>query len=182
MGLVMLGFASLTKEGLLGAVLQMFSHGVMTALFFAVVGLVYDRAHTREIGRLGGFASKMPLAALAFIIGGLTSMGLPGLSGFIAEFPIFLGVWQVQPIAAALAAIAIVVTAGYILLVVRRVFFGKVPEEFVSLPGGIRLTDTVALLLLMAVLVGLGLFPDLMAPMIQKGVDSVMSILHTVTS
>ena len=97
MGLVMLGFASLNADGLLGASLQMFSHGVMTALFFAVVGMVYDRTHTREISALGGLARKLPLAALAFIVGALVSMGMPGFSGFIAEFPVFLGVWQAQP-------------------------------------------------------------------------------------
>ena len=92
----MLGFATLNKEGLTGSGIQMFSHGVMTALFFAVVGMVYDRAHTREIGELGGFSKKMPWVAVAFIIGGLVSMGMPGFSGFVAEFPIFMGVWQVQ--------------------------------------------------------------------------------------
>ncbi len=91
MGLVMLGFATLNQNGLTGAGLQMFSHGVMTALFFAVVGMVYDRAHTREIPKLGGFSKVMPLVAVAFIIGGLVSMGMPGFSGFVAEFPIFLG-------------------------------------------------------------------------------------------
>ncbi len=95
MGLVLLGFATLNENGLVGAGMQMFSHGVMTALFFAVVGMVYDRAHTREITKLGGFFKKMPLAALGFIVGGLVSMGMPGFSGFTAEFPIFMGAWQV---------------------------------------------------------------------------------------
>src|SRR4030043_1814652 len=115
MGLVMLGFATLNRDGLTGAGLQMFSHGVMTALFFAVVGMVYDRAHTRDIPSLGGFAQKMPWVAVAFIVGGLVSMGMPGLSGFVAEFPIFMGVWQVQPIGAIIAAISIVIPASYII-------------------------------------------------------------------
>jgi len=130
MGLVMLGFATLNKEGLMGSGLQMFSHGVMTALFFAVVGMVYDRAHTREIGELGGFSKKMPWVAVAFIVGGLVSMGMPGLSGFIAEFPIFMGVWQVQPIVAIVASISIVITASYIIRIIGRVFFGPISEEF----------------------------------------------------
>ena len=130
MGLVMLGFATLNKEGLTGSGIQMFSHGVMTALFFAVVGMVYDRAHTREIGELGGFSKKMPWVAVAFIIGGLVSMGMPGFSGFIAEFPIFMGVWQVQPIIAIIASISIVITASYIIRIIGRVFFGPMSEEF----------------------------------------------------
>jgi len=91
MGLVMLGISTLSREGLTGAGVQMFSHGVMTALFFAVVGMVYDRAHTREIPELGGMVRFMPWPAVGFIIGSLVSMGMPGFSGFIAEFPIFLG-------------------------------------------------------------------------------------------
>src|SRR5204863_7302743 len=94
MGLVSMGFASMNIVGMTGAGLQMFSHGAMTALFFSCVGMVYDQAHTRDIPSLGGFAKKMPWVAVAFIIGCLVSMGMPGLSGFIAEFPIFQGVWR----------------------------------------------------------------------------------------
>src|SRR5215475_6276081 len=94
MGLVSMGFASMNIIGLTGAGLQMFSHGAMTALFFSCVGMVYDQSHTRDIPSLGGFATKMPAVALAFILGGLVSMGMPGLSGFIAEFPIIQGVWR----------------------------------------------------------------------------------------
>jgi NADH-quinone oxidoreductase subunit M len=94
MGLVSMGFASMNLVGLTGAGLQMFSHGVMTAMFFSCVGMVYDQAHTRDIPSLGGFVHKMPAVALAFILGGLVSMGMPGLSGFVAEFPIFSGVWK----------------------------------------------------------------------------------------
>ncbi len=97
MGLVVMGFATLNREGMLGAGVQMFSHGVMTALFFAVVGMVYDRAHTREIPELGGLQKVMPLVAIGFIIGGLVSMGMPGFSGFVAEFPIFMGLWSGEP-------------------------------------------------------------------------------------
>src|SRR3989337_924596 len=143
MGLVMLGFATLNRDGLTGAGLQMFSHGVMTALFFAVVGMVYDRAHTREISKLGGFSKAMPLVALAFIVGGLVSMGMPGFSGFVAEFPIFLGLWQVQPIVAIVAALGIVITAGYIMRVIGRVFYGEMPAEFEGHIGDVILQDKV---------------------------------------
>ncbi len=76
----------------------MFSHGVMTALFFAVTGMIYDRSHTRQIPELGGMSKIMPFATVGFIIGGLVSMGMPGFSGFVAEFPIFMGVWG-RPVA-----------------------------------------------------------------------------------
>jgi NADH-quinone oxidoreductase subunit M len=177
MGLVMLGFASLRSEGLLGASLQMFSHGVMTALFFAVVGMVYDRTHTREISALGGLARKMPFAALAFIVGGLASMGMPGLSGFIAEFPVLLGVWQAQPAAAAAAALGILVTAAYILLVVRRVFFGPISAEHERTVSGIAVKDSVALLILVSFLVGMGVYPAWIAPLAESGVQPVLRML-----
>ena len=94
MGLVSMGFAAMNVEGLTGAGIQMVSHGIMTALFFSVVGMIYDRAHTRNMDDLSGISKVLPWTAVAFIIGGLVSMGMPGLSGFIAEFPIFLGVWR----------------------------------------------------------------------------------------
>jgi NADH-quinone oxidoreductase subunit M len=177
MGLVMLGFATLNLDGLTGAGLQMFSHGVMTALFFAVVGMVYDRAHTREIPKLGGFSRSMPLVAFAFIIGGLVSMGMPGFSGFVAEFPIFLGLWQVQPVVALIAALGIVITASYIMRVVGGVFFGTLPETFAGQIGPIRGQDRIALVVLAGLLILIGLYPAVMAPMIQSGAGAVLRVV-----
>jgi NADH-quinone oxidoreductase subunit M len=176
MGLVMLGFATLTEEGLTGAGVQMFSHGIMTALFFAVVGMVYDQAHTREIPRLGGFARVMPLVAVAFVIGGLVSMGMPGLSGFIAEFPIFMGLWRYQPWAAIVAAISIVITASYIIRIIGRVFFGPLPAEFTGHVRDVTVLDKVALGLLSALLIGIGVYPHVMVPLVQSGVQNVLRL------
>ncbi|NIM95469.1 MAG: NADH-quinone oxidoreductase subunit M [Anaerolineales bacterium] len=177
MGLVLLGFATLNFEGLTGAGLQMFSHGVMTALFFAVVGIVYDRAHTREITKLGGFSRVMPLVAVAFIVGGLVSMGMPGLSGFIAEFPILLGLWQSQPIVAIIAVLGVVITAGYIIRVVNNVFFGKMPQEFEGHIGPITRYDTVALVILTGVMIIMGVFPSVIAPLVASGADAVLQVI-----
>ncbi|MEW6716308.1 MAG: NADH-quinone oxidoreductase subunit M [Chloroflexota bacterium] len=178
MGLVLLGFATLTREGLLGSGVQMFSHGVMTALFFAVVGMVYDRAHTRDIPKLGGFVKKMPIVAVAFIIGGLVSMGMPGFSGFIAEFPIFLGVWRYQPWIAMVAALSIVITAAYIIRVVGNVFFGKLSGEYEQLVGDVNALDKVALVLLSGTMVIIGIFPSVMVPMVESGVENVLRLLR----
>jgi NADH-quinone oxidoreductase subunit M len=177
MGLVMLGFATLNLKGLTGAGLQMFSHGVMTALFFAVVGMVYDRAHTREIPKLGGFIRVMPLVAVAFIVGGLVSMGMPGFSGFIAEFPIFMGLWQRQPIVAIIAISGIVITAAYIMRVVSRVFFGKMPEAFEGHISPITTFDKVALVLLSSVLILVGVYPAIMAPLVESGAQAVLALV-----
>ncbi|MGE5222928.1 MAG: complex I subunit 4 family protein [Omnitrophica WOR_2 bacterium] len=178
MGLVMLGFATLKPEGLTGAGVQMFSHGVMTALFFAVVGMVYDRAHTREINALGGFSKKMPWVAVAFIIGGLVSMGMPGLSGFVAEFPIFMGVWQVMPLVAIIAAISIVITASYIIRIIGRVFYGPMPEEFEHHVGDVTALDKLALAVLCVILIGVGVYPSIMVPLVSSGVANVIQLLN----
>ncbi len=177
MGLVLMGFATLNQQGLIGAGVQMFSHGIMTALFFAVVGMVYDQAHTREIPKLGGFWKVMPGVALAFIVGGLVSMGMPGFSGFIAEFPIFLGLWQKYPWIAIVGAISIVVTAAYIIRVIGRVFFGKMPEEFAHHVHDVTVLDKIALGILSVILIGLGVFPRLMVPMVESGVKNIMRLL-----
>jgi NADH-quinone oxidoreductase subunit M len=177
MGLVMMGFATLKPEGLLGAGVQMFSHGVMTALFFAAVGMVYDRAHTRDIPKLGGMAKPLPLVAIGVIVGSLVSMGMPGFSGFVAEFPIFMGIWKTQWVVAVIAAISIVVTASYVLLVVRRVFFGNMPAELEGHIKPINIFDKIALILLSAIMIGLGLFPALMVPWVQVGVQHILVLL-----
>ena len=177
MGLVAMGFATLTPQGFLGAGVQMFSHGVMTALFFAVVGMVYDQAHTREIPKLGGLVKYMPFVAVAFIIGGLTSMGMPGFSGFIAEFPIFLGLWNSQPWIAIVAAIAIVVTAAYIMRAIGRVFFGEVPAELEGHMHDIKPSEKLALGVLCAFMIAIGIFPNIIVPIVQSGMQTVLALL-----
>jgi NADH-quinone oxidoreductase subunit M len=176
MGLVMMGFATLTKDGLIGSGVQMFSHGVMTALFFAVVGMVYDQVHTREIPQLGGFRKIMPLVAVAFIVGGLVSMGMPGFSGFVAEFPIFMGVWQSYPWIAVVAVVSIVITASYIIRVVGRVFFGQMPLEFEDHVHDVTALDKVALVFLSGILIVVGVFPSVMVPLVESGVNNVLRL------
>ena len=155
----------------------MFSHGIMTALFFAVVGMIYDQAHTREIPKLGGFRVVMPLVAVAFVIGGLVSMGMPGFSGFVAEFPIFMGLWDSYPWIAWVAVISIVITAAYILRIVGKVFFGKLPAEFQDHVHDVRALDKIALVFLSAILIVVGVYPSIMVPLVQSGVDNVLRLL-----
>jgi NADH-quinone oxidoreductase subunit M len=176
MGLVLIGFATLTPNGLLGAGMQMFSHGVMTAMFFAVVGMVYDRTHNRDIPKLGGMFQKMPWAAVGFIVAGLVSMGMPGFSGFNAEFPIFMGAWQSAPWVAIIAILGVIITAAYIFLVIRRVFFGNVPEEYQGIKD-VTVFDKAAIGLLAVIMIGLGWFPGLMTPWIQSSVGHILALL-----
>lgn len=177
MGLVLMGFATLNRDGFLGAGVQMFSHGVMTALFFAVVGLVYDQVHTREIPSLGGFSKVMPLVAVAFIVGGLVSMGMPGFSGFIAEFPIFMGLWRDNPLIAIIAAISIVITASYIFRIVGQVFFGKIPDKFKDHVHDIKAFDKIALVFLSIILIIVGIYPSILVPLVDSGVNNVLRLL-----
>jgi NADH-quinone oxidoreductase subunit M len=193
MGLVSMGWATMNVIGMTGAGLQMFSHGVMTALFFGCVGMVYDRAHTRDIPSLGGFIKKMPWVGLAFIVGGLTSMGMPGFSGFIAEFPIFVGMWNASPnvsletgsfvlnnyyaVLVILAALGIVITAAYVLRVTGQVFFGEFNAQLYPEVGDIAITDRVILILLGVPLIVIGILPGVIAPMIQSGVMPVVALL-----
>ena len=193
MGLVSMGWATMNLTGMTGAGIQMFSHGAMTALFFGCVGMVYDRAHTRDIPSLGGFMKVMPWVGIAFIIGGLTSMGMPGLSGFIAEFPIFQGMWAASEqislqigsfelsnyysVIVILSALGIVVTAAYVLRVAGQVFFGEFDAEKFDDVGNIETTDRIILILLGAPLIILGLYPPIMAPMIESGIRPVIALL-----
>jgi len=177
MGLVMLGLSTLNTNGLTGAGVQMFSHGIMTALFFAVTGMIYDRAHTRQISELGGMAKVMPFATIGFIIGGLVSMGMPGFSGFVAEFPIFMGVWEVQPWVAIIASISIVITAAYIMRNIRDVFFRPMPENLEGHITDVKVLDKVAILTVVILMIAIGLSPSLMVPMVQTGVDNILRLL-----
>jgi NADH-quinone oxidoreductase subunit M len=178
MGLVMLGFSTLNREGLLGSGLQMFSHGVMTALFFAVVGMIYDRAHTRQIPELGGMSKIMPFATIGFIIGGLVSMGMPLFSGFVAEFPIFMGVWSTQWLVAVIASVSIVITAAYIMRNIRQVFFGSMPEKLEGHMTDVTVLDKVAITTLCLFMIIIGLFPRFMVPMVQTGVENILRLLR----
>ena len=179
MGLVLLGLAAGTQLALMGAVLQMFAHGIMTALFFSVVGrMVYERTHTRQLPELGGLGRVMPFAAVMFILAGLSSMGMPGLAGFWAEFSIFLGVWEKYPLLAIIAAISIPITGAYILRAVWAVFYDEVKNpEFLKLP---KLTwqEYGGAALLAAILVIVGVYPAILTELINQGVEPVARQLN----
>jgi NADH-quinone oxidoreductase subunit M len=195
MGLVTMGFATMNLTGFTGAGIQMVSHGIMTALFFSVVGMVYDRAHTRDMDELGGMMKVLPWAMVAFIVGGLVSMGMPGLSGFIAEFPIFLGVWNggtmnlsdtasglnpasYYPIIAILASLGIVITAAYVIRAIGRVFMGEYDGHKWHDMRPLISLDKVALVSFVAILIIIGLFPSVIAPIVESGVTPVVNRLQ----
>jgi NADH-quinone oxidoreductase subunit M len=174
MGYVLLGLATLDPIGINGAALQMFSHGVMTALMFAMVGAVYDQAHTRELAVFGGLAGKMPRFAVFFMIAGLTSVGLPGFSGFVAEFNVFVGTFATYPIAGALAVLGAGITAIYIFRLLALSFFGTFNE---SRWGGLKEMTKFEMaggVLLIVFILFMGLWPD---PFVDRISPTVVNFL-----
>jgi len=174
MGIVMLGAATLTEAGLGGALFQMFAHGIMTGLFFALVGLVYEKAHSREIARMGGFGRAMPGIATAFTLAGLSSLGLPATAGFVAEFMTFLGAWRsAHPWWLFPAVAGTFLTAVYILRVAKQIFWAAAAPDFPPLADA-RGPEWVALALLSFVLVFFGMLPALALGPIESGLAPVL--------
>jgi NADH-quinone oxidoreductase subunit M len=177
MGIVMLGMATLTEPGVAGAVFQMVAHGIMTALLFTLVNLVYDKSHGRDMTVMGGFAHRMPGMATFFVIAGLSSLGLPGLAGFVAEFLVFLGAWKsLHPWWLFPAVIGAFVTAVYILRAVTRIFLGPPNPNYPDLPDA-RGVEWVTPVVLAGLLIVLGLFPRLLLDSIQVGVGELLARL-----
>ena len=175
MGFVLLGVASLNEVGLTGAALQMFTHGTITGLLFFLVGLIYDRVHTRHIPDLGGLANRMPFIAAAFLIGGLASLGLPATSGFVAELTIFLGTFQEWRLATVLGVLGIFLSAGYILWTLQRTMYGTPTTRFQHV-GDAVLVDKAGALLLIAPILIVGVYPSFITDMLKEGVAPISAL------
>ena len=134
MGYVLLGAAAFTSAGLNGAAMQMFTHGTSSALLFLLVGVVYDRAHHREIEGFGGLANVAPTYTGLSTLGFFAALGLPGMSGFVSEALVLIGAWEVFPIMTSLAVIGIVITAAFLLWTLQRVFLGPLNEKYKDMP------------------------------------------------
>jgi NADH-quinone oxidoreductase subunit M len=158
MGYVVVGISTLSLVGMSGAVLQMFAHGIMTALFFALVGAIYDQAHTREIAIFSGIARTMPWFVGFFTIAGLASLGLPGLANFVAELLIFVGAFQTYLLAGVLCVVAVAITATYILRLVGRSFFGPLSARWAGLHDMLP-NEWIAAAILVVTLLVVGLYP-----------------------
>ncbi|HUE30018.1 MAG TPA: NADH-quinone oxidoreductase subunit M, partial [Verrucomicrobiae bacterium] len=177
MGYVMLGMAALTTAGINGAVLQMFNHGTITAMLFLLVGVIYDRAHHRDINGFGGLASIMPVYTGVTGLAFFAAMGLPGLSAFISEVLVLLGAWQTYPLLTVVGASAVILTAGYLLWTLQRMFLGKPNEKYLTLPE-INFRELFTLVPLGAIVVFLGVYPtpilDLQSPALVRLNDQVV--------
>ena len=178
MGFVLLGLMTLNTIGLSGAVLQMFSHGIIAGLLFAVVGrMVYERTHTRELSKLEGMglAKAMPFAAVTFVIASVASMGLPGFSGFVAELQVIIGAWKAFPTLAVISGAGILIGVAYTLRVLQKAFFGeaKAEEETKHHPlEPISVPERLGAVMLIGVSLLIGLFPRLLLDVIVPSFDS----------
>jgi NADH-quinone oxidoreductase subunit M len=176
MGFVLLGLMTLTQIGLDGAVLQMFSHGVIAGLLFAVVGrMVYDRTHTRDLNALGPMrlAHFIPFAAVTFIFAGMASIGLPGFSGFIAEFQVLIGTWRAFPWMTGVAGVGILVGIAFTWRALTKAFFGEATPGAAehALPP-ITLPEKFGALLLLATTLAVGLYPRILTDLIVPSLNS----------
>jgi len=159
MGFVLLGLAALNTDGLNGAMLQMFNHGCITGGLFLLVGVLYDRAHTRDMNAFGGIGVQMPAYAGILIFFSLASLGLPGLSGFISEFVVLLGGYQYSKLYTALACVGIILAAAYLLYMIRRVLLGPLNTKWNQLPE-INFREVVTLVPLMILILAVGIYPS----------------------
>ena len=175
--LILFAILMWNKTAMTGAVMQMISHGVMTSLFFAVIGMVYGRTHTRILKELGGLMQIMPFLGTAFIIAGLASLGLPGLSGFVAEMKIFLGSFMHNDmftrVFTILCITSIVITAVYILRAVGKVFHGPVVNEHFYELTDAKWTEKLAIVLMVFCIAGFGLYPGWISDIISASLTFV---------
>lgn len=180
-GLVLFALLMMTRTSCTGAILQMLSHGLMTALFFALIGMIYGRTHTRDIRQLRGLMRIMPFLSVGYVIAGLANLGLPGLSGFVAEMTVFVGSFEhpdtFHRTCTLIATMSIVITAVYILRVVGRILYGMCTNE-----AHLKLTDATwderfAVICLIAAVAGLGIAPLWMSNLISESVAPVIAQL-----
>jgi NADH-quinone oxidoreductase subunit M len=172
MGYVLLGLAAMTTTSMNGAMLQMFAHGIITGSLFLLVGVIYDRAHHRDIDGFGGLAIKLPVYTGIMSLAAFASLGLPGLAGFVAEFMVFVGAFPVFKTIVIIAAIGIVITAAYFLWMLQRMFLGKPQEKYAGFPD-LSVRELVTLVPLQVLTVAVGVYPRL----IIDFMDASMSAL-----
>ena len=182
-GLVLFAILKLNETSCTGAVLQMLSHGLMTALFFALIGMIYGRTHTRDIRELNGLMRIMPFLSVGYIVAGLANLGLPGFSGFIAEMTIFVGSFQnadtFHRVLTIAACTSIVVTAVYILRVVGKILYGTCTNEHHLALTDATWDERFSVICLILAVAGLGMAPFWVSDMISTGVAPIIDHIHS---
>ncbi len=178
MGIVLLGMSALNTQGMMGAVFQMFNHGTITAMLFLIVGVIYDRTHTRDLNAFGGLALTMPKYTGIMSVAFFAALGLPGLSGFVSEAFSFLGAFQVDKLRVITIAstLGIILTAAYMLWTLQRVFLGKANEKWSALPD-VNAREILTLVPLAVIVLVLGIYPSLMLNVMTSSVNNLVEII-----
>ena len=174
MGFVTIGIFSLTKQGLEGSIIQMLSHGIISAALFLCVGVVYDRYHSRMISSYGGLVNVMPKYALVFMVFTLAALGLPGTSGFVGEFLILIGVFQMNIIVAVLASLGVILAATYMLWLYKRVIFGKISNSEIKALVDLNKTEIYIFSSLIFLTLFFGLYPDPLLKTIDVSINNLI--------
>ncbi|HET6271839.1 MAG TPA: NADH-quinone oxidoreductase subunit M, partial [Bacteroidota bacterium] len=177
MGVVVLGMASMNTQGMTGAVFQMFNHGTITAMLFLIVGVIYDRAHTRGVNDFGGLMNQMPRYAGVMTVAFFAALGLPGLSGFISEAFSLIGAFQTFRTLTIISVITIVLTAGYMLWVLQRVFLGTLPEKWKNLTD-MDGREMVMLVPLAVIIIFLGIYPSPVLDLMNTSMNHLAELLQ----
>lgn len=173
MGIVLIGLGALNAAGVQGAIFQVVSHGLISALLFFLIGVLYERVGTSYIENFGGLAKAMPITAGFLLTGALASLGLPGMSGFVSEFMAFLGLFKEMPVLASVGTIGIIMTAVYLLRAVLAVTFGK-PNNTYLTAYEIRSVEMVPVLVLLAFIILIGVYPSVLTDSLQVTLESIM--------
>ncbi len=178
MGIVLLGIASLEEVGLQGAIYQSVSHGLISALLFLIVGSIYERTQTTQLDELGGLAKSVPFMSGILLVGGLASLGLPGLSGFVGEFLSFLGLFGSMKWITAIGVLGILFAAVYVLRSILSITYGGTPEAFEKMKDA-RFIEALPMIALAALIVLLGVYPSILTDLMQNGFNGLLEQLHT---
>ena len=178
MGIIMLGIFAMNAEGISGSVFQMLSHGIVSGALFMLVGVIYDRRHTKMMSEFGGLASVMPKYAVIFGIMLMASVGLPLTIGFVGEFLVLLGFYQISPIMTILAGTSIIIGAIYMLAVYKKTFFGPVTNEANKTLQDLNKKETWSLIPLVMIVVWLGIYPKPVLEPIDNSVKAMISFMH----
>jgi NADH-quinone oxidoreductase subunit M len=178
MGFVTIGAFTMTVQGVEGAIFQMISHGVVSAALFLIVGVVYDRMHSREIATYGGLVHRMPIYAAVFMLFMLASVGLPGTSGFVGEFLVLVGAFSVNSWLAALAALGIILGAAYMLYLYRRVIFGALTKESLKRITDLTPREVAVFAPLVVLVLWMGIYPSTFLDMMHVSVDNLVNRLE----
>lgn len=174
MGIIMLGLAAMNSLGFQGAIFQMVSHGLLSALFFYIVGIIYNRVQTTEFINLGGMAKTMPFTSGILLATALASLGLPGMSGFISEFMTFLGLFQNYPILAAISTLGIIVTTVYLLRATLKITFGATSKILEDVKE-VRSVEVIPLFVLLSFVILIGVFPSILSEPLQITIQTLLS-------